>query len=392
MNDAVDWGAVRALFDSVCELPEPLWESELHALTGDPALVQETLALLRAQTQALGGMQGSIDKVLASLDADDIQVGQLIGPWRLVRLLAAGGMGRVFLAERADQLYRRQVAIKVMRRSLDPALAERLQAESQILADLQHPNIAHLYDVGRAGADQPYLVMEFIDGQRLDEACRSPDITLTGVLGLFCKVCRAVQAAHAQGVIHCDIKPANVLVRSDDEPVLLDFGISRLMSDGSSEVGAYATPRYTSPERRSGRPAAVADDIYSLGVMLDELLALGGPAVRLDGDLMAVAARARAGRRRSLRIGGCAGRRRDPFPAASPGACAAPQPRAARTAVPAPAMARLRRGSLCAADGGGLRAAHRRCPRPRRRERGGRLRHRRSAGGRVRFGGAGLPR
>ncbi|AWH48632.1 hypothetical protein C1925_05455 [Stenotrophomonas sp. SAU14A_NAIMI4_5] len=294
MNDAVDWGAVRALFDSVCELPEPLWESELHALTGDPALVHETLALLRAQTQALGGMQGSIDKVLASLDADDIQVGQLIGPWRLVRLLAAGGMGRVFLAERADQLYRRQVAIKVMRRSLDPALAERLQAESQILADLQHPNIAHLYDVGRARADQPYLVMEFIDGQRLDEACRSPDITLTGVLGLFCKVCRAVQAAHAQGVIHCDIKPANVLVRSDDEPVLLDFGISRLMSDGSSEVGAYATPRYTSPERRSGRPAAVADDIYSLGVMLDELLALGGPAVRLDGDLMAVAARARA--------------------------------------------------------------------------------------------------
>lgn len=294
MSSAVDWGAVRALFDSVCELPEPQWERELHALTGDATLVHETLALLRAQTQALGGMQRSIDTVLASLDAGDTQVGQLIGPWRLVRLLAAGGMGRVFLAERADQLYRRQVAIKVMRRSFDPALAQRLQAESQILADLQHPNIARLYDVGRAAADQPYLVMEFIDGQRLDEACRAPDITLSRVLGLFCKVCRAVQAAHAQGVIHCDIKPANVLVRSDDEPVLLDFGISRLMDDGSSEAGAYATPRYTSPERRSGRPAAVADDIYSLGVMLDELLALGGPAVRLHADLMAVAARARA--------------------------------------------------------------------------------------------------
>lgn len=281
MSSAVDWGAVRALFDSVCELPEPQWERELHALTGDATLVHEKLALLRAQTQALGGMQRSIDTVLASLDAGDTQVGQLVGPWRLVRLLAAGGMGRVFLAERADQLYRRQVAIKVMRRSFDPALAQRLQAESQILADLQHPNIARLYDVGRAAADQPYLVMEFIDGQRLDEACRAPDITLARVLGLFCKVCRAVQAAHAQGVIHCDIKPANVLVRSDDEPVLLDFGISRLMDDGSSEAGAYATPRYTSPERRSGRPAAVADDIYSLGVMLDELLALGGPAVRL---------------------------------------------------------------------------------------------------------------
>ncbi|AWH52534.1 hypothetical protein C1924_04790 [Stenotrophomonas sp. ESTM1D_MKCIP4_1] len=294
MNDAVDWGAVRALFDVVCELPEPQWESELQAMTGDAVLVHETLALLRAQTQALGGMQRSIDTVLASLDADGIHVGELIGPWRLVRLLAAGGMGRVFLAERADQLYRRQVAIKVMRRSFDPALAQRLQAESQILADLQHPNIARLYDVGRAGADQPYLVMEFIDGQRLDEACRAADITLTGVLGLFCKVCRAVQAAHAQGVIHCDIKPANVLVRGGDEPVLLDFGIARLMDDGSSESAAYATPRYTSPERRSGRPAAVADDIYSLGVMLDELLALGGPAVRLHDDLIAVAEHARA--------------------------------------------------------------------------------------------------
>ena len=294
MSDAVDWGAVRALFDSVCELPEPQWETQLLALTSDAALVNETLALLHAQTQALGGMQHSIDTVLASLDADGAQVGELIGPWRLVRLLAAGGMGRVFLAERADQLYRRQVAIKVMRRSFDPALAQRLQAESQILADLQHPNIARLYDVGRAAADQPYLVMEFIDGQRLDEACGAADITLVRVLDLFCKVCRAVQAAHAQGVIHCDIKPANVLVRSDDEPVLLDFGISRLLDDGGSEAGAYATPRYSSPERRSGRPAAVADDIYSLGVMLDELLALGGPAVRRHADLMAVAARARA--------------------------------------------------------------------------------------------------
>ncbi len=294
MTGGVDWRAVRELFDEVCELPEAEWRSQLQARTADPRLVEETLSLLQAQTVALGDMQRSLDAVFAGLDAPVVEVGTRLGPWRLSRLLATGGMGLVFLAERADARYRRQVAIKLIRHAFDPALAQRLQAESQILADLQHPNIAHLYDVGVGDQGQPYLVMEYVDGQPLDAACRSRGLSLEQVLRLFIQVSKAVQAAHAQGVVHCDLKPANVLVRSDGEPVLLDFGIARLHDDAAPEAGAYSTPRYASPERLAGRTATVAGDIYSLGVVLDELVLAAVADGRVPGDLRAVIDKARA--------------------------------------------------------------------------------------------------
>lgn len=293
MTGAQDWPSVRTLFDAVCDLPAERWQPALQALTNDPAMVAESLSLLRAQTLALGGMQQSLDTLFAQMDDPAGWVGQRLGPWQLQRLLGGGGMGMVFLAERADQLYRRTVAIKVIRRRWDAAMARQLTAESQFLADLQHPNIARLLDAGVTADGQPYLVMEYVDGQPLDAACRAAELDAGSVLRLFAKVCRAVQAAHAQGVIHCDLKPGNVLVRADGEPVLLDFGIARLLDDGAAPL-EFATPAYASPERMAGRPASVASDIFSLGVMLSGVLGMPVFSARVRADLQAIASKAQA--------------------------------------------------------------------------------------------------
>src|SRR5690606_38439564 len=147
--------------------------------------------------------------------------------WRLVERLAHGGMGTVFVAERADRLFRQRVAIKLLRGSLVPAAtAQRLAAERQILAELQHPNIARLYDGGTTPAGHPYLVMEYVEGEPLDVHCAGHSLGLRERVQLFARVCAAVQAAHARLVVHCDLKPGNVLVRASGEPVLLDFGIA----------------------------------------------------------------------------------------------------------------------------------------------------------------------
>lgn len=273
MNEAARWHETRALFDAVCELPAPDWERALGALCDDRDLIDETLRLLHAQTVALGGLQDSLDAVFLDMDDPASQVGRRLGPWRLSRLLASGGMGMVFLAERADSLYRRQVAIKLIRRAYAPVLATRLAAESQILADLQHPHIARLYDAGLTDAGQPYLVMEYIQGQPLDAACATLRLGLVQRLRLFLQVCRAVQAAHARLVVHCDLKPGNILVRADLQPVLLDFGISHLLDDAVEDGADFATPAYASPERLAGRPSGIASDVFSLGLVLTELLA-----------------------------------------------------------------------------------------------------------------------
>jgi len=288
------WQTVRGLFDAVCDLPEARWRPALGELCDDPAAIDETLQLLRAQTADLGRVEHALAAVMAAMDDPATLVGQRLGPWRLSRLLAVGGMGVVFLAERADALYRREVAIKLIRRAYDPVLATRLASESQILADLQHPHIARLYDVGVAEGGQPYLVMEYVQGEPLDDACRTLALDLAARLRLFVQICGAVQAAHSQSVVHCDLKPGNVLVRPDGQPVLLDFGIAHLLGD-ANDAAAFLTPAYASPERLAGRPASVVGDVYSLGVMLEALLQATPPPARgVPADLLAVAAKAAA--------------------------------------------------------------------------------------------------
>ncbi|HUS21192.1 MAG TPA: serine/threonine-protein kinase [Aeromicrobium sp.] len=200
-----------------------------------------------------------------------------VGPYRLVRLLGRGGMGEVYLAERDDGEYRDQVAIKLLAGGpgiLGGERERRLRQERQILASLRHPGIATLYDGGITDDGQPYLVMEYVDGQPITEYCEEHRLTLRERLELFARVCDAVQYAHARQVVHRDLKPSNLLVTPDGASKLLDFGIAKLL-DGAEPTRAEVrvfTPRRAAPEQMRGEPVCTATDVYALGVLLFELL------------------------------------------------------------------------------------------------------------------------
>lgn len=277
---AGDWGRLRELFDAVCDLPEPAQAARLDALCDDAALKREVRELLAAQTAAFGRALHPLGAAMADLADTELQVGDRLGAWRLVERLASGGMGTVFVAERDDASYRRRVAIKLLKNG-GRAQAERLAGERQILAELAHPNIARLYDGGTTPAGLPYLVMEYVDGLPLDRYCRERALDLDARLELFLRIARTVQAAHARLVVHCDLKPANVLVRTDGEPVLLDFGVARTIGAGpDGEI--LCTPAYASPEQLAGRALGTASDVFSLGVLFTEMVA-AAPAQRRRG-------------------------------------------------------------------------------------------------------------
>lgn len=276
----IDWAEVRRLFDAVCELPPEQWREALHSSGATEAVAAEVLALCDAQTRGIGLPQ-PVAALLASLDPE-LAPGTRLGPWRILGTLAEGGMGRVYRAERADGQYQLQVAIKRLRALGQPGESLMLVRERQILADLAHPNIARLLDGGTSPNGQPHLVMEFIEGERIDRWCRAQALDLPARLRLFQQVCRAVAHAHRHLVLHCDLKPSNILVRSDGSPVLLDFGIARLAGSADAEGQGYMTPRYASPEQKRGEPLSAASDIYSLGLILSELVAPGDPGALSD--------------------------------------------------------------------------------------------------------------
>ncbi|MGH8055269.1 MAG: protein kinase domain-containing protein [Stenotrophomonas sp.] len=280
--DRDSWQQVRQLFDAVCELEPSQWQRELSRRSIDPVVIAETLELLQAQTRDLGNARAPLEQLLTASMASELAEGDHIGPWRLCGRLASGGMGIVFRAERADGLYAQEVAIKFLLGEPGPRVADRLASERRILAGLQHPNIARLYDGGTTPAGHPYLVMEYVHGEPLDVYCARHKLDLRQRLAVFLKICNAVQAAHARLVLHCDLKPSNILVRADGEPVLLDFGVSRLLDAGAGEARAqFFTPAYASPELQAGQAVGVASDVFSLGAVLAELLA--GKGGRRDG-------------------------------------------------------------------------------------------------------------
>ena len=208
--------------------------------------------------------------------------GRRIGPYQLLHSLGKGGMGSVYAASRADQEYKKIVAIKLVTSGLDSAeMLRRFRNERQVLAGLDHPCIAHLLDGGSTDEGLPYLVMEFVEGLPIDKYCDAHALSISDRLKLFQKVCSAVQFAHQNLVVHRDLKPANILVATNGEPKLLDFGIAKLMTAefSAEEIelnrgeAQPMTLRYASPEQVRGEPITTASDIYSLGVLLYELLA-----------------------------------------------------------------------------------------------------------------------
>ncbi|SBV35541.1 putative Serine/threonine protein kinase [uncultured Stenotrophomonas sp.] len=267
------WRQVRELFDALCELPRERWQQALDLRCSDPALAEEVLQLLHAQTGGLRRVNHHLGTALGQALAPELDAGQRLGPWRLTERIASGGMGTVFKAERDDGLYQRTVAIKLLHGLPGAGEVEQLQAERQVLADLLLPDVAQLYDGGTTPDGYPYLVMEYVDGLPLDHYCASHALGLEQRLQLFLEVCAIVRSAHEHLVLHCDLKPSNVLVRGDGRPVLLDFGLARLLNDARDRLeGGYCTPAYASPELVRGEHVGVAGDVYSLGVMLVELL------------------------------------------------------------------------------------------------------------------------
>ena len=283
--DTERWHEVDRLFEEALDRPPAERPVFLDAAcAGDTALRREVEQLLAADAEGTGFLESPPEELLR-LTCDDREDGGSLGPYRLLRRIGNGGMGTVYLARREDEHYQRDVAIKVLRSGLATTETfHRFLAERQILAHLDHPNIARLYDGGSTNDGRPYLVMELVEGLPVDEYCDRHRLTIDQRLDLFQKICAAVQHAHQNLLVHRDLKPANILITPEGEPKLLDFGIAKRLAPEADVtlqrtwVGLrLLTPRYASPEQVRGDAITTASDVYSLGVILYELLAGRSP-------------------------------------------------------------------------------------------------------------------
>ncbi|MBL0169567.1 MAG: serine/threonine protein kinase [Gemmatimonadaceae bacterium] len=277
---------IRELFDAAVDRDVSEHADLLAQLApGDAALHAEVMDLLHADSATDVRLASPLDSALArslsaSMSAADDMVGARLGAYELVRLVGRGGMGTVYEAVRVDDQYRKRVAVKLVQQGLDSALAlTRFRRERQILANLEHRNIATLLDGGVTADGRPFLVMEFVQGAPLTSWCDQRQATIRERVSLFRQVCAAVQHAHKNLVVHRDIKPGNILVTDDGTVKLLDFGIATLLTvdedpDMPITRGAARafTPEYASPEQLRGDVLSTASDVYSLGVVLFELL------------------------------------------------------------------------------------------------------------------------
>jgi eukaryotic-like serine/threonine-protein kinase len=283
------WNKIGEIFETAVEIAAPA-EREIYlaeACGGDVELRAEVEKLLRQDAAAedllnAPVMENSGLYVFAEMiENDDPMIGKIIGVYRLEKEIGRGGMGTVYLAERADGSFRQRVAIKLIKRGMDTDfILRRFRQERQILAALNHPNIARLLDGGTTTDDLPYFVMEYIEGKPLYKFSDERKLSIAERLNLFRQVCNALDFAHENQVIHRDIKPPNILVTQDGVPKLLDFGIAKVLDpdlsletiDPTATAMRLMTPEYASPEQVSGAAVSPASDIYSLGVLLYELL------------------------------------------------------------------------------------------------------------------------
>jgi serine/threonine protein kinase/Tol biopolymer transport system component/tetratricopeptide (TPR) repeat protein len=280
-----EWKKVEDVFESALQRPPSERSAFLEvACEGDESLRNQVQTLLLSLERAGNFMEASALGVsLTDTVVEDTPsvIGQRLGSYRIVKEIGRGGMGAVYLATRADDEFQKEVAIKLIRRGMDTDfIVKRFRNERQILAGLDHPNVARLLDGGTTEDGLPYFVMEYVEGSPLYRYCDSKQLTVAERLKIFRRVCSAVHYAHQNHVIHRDLKPSNILVTAEGTPKLLDFGIAKLLNpelahaplDPTTAAVRLMTPEYASPEQVRGETLTVSSDVYALGVMLYELL------------------------------------------------------------------------------------------------------------------------
>ena len=289
--EAENWKKIQQAFSEAVEMPADQQEAFLNeAFENAPELKRQVLELLEQDAEA--DPEGFLDPVennVASklqLDKKDPLLGQMLGVYKIERHIGQGGMGNVYRATRTEG-YTQQVAIKILRSELESSeIQRRFQTEIQVLAALsKHPNIAGLIDANSTDQGSPYIVMEYVKGLPIDRYCERQALPIDDRLKLFCDVCSAVAAAHQHGVIHRDLKPGNILVTDEGVVKLIDFGIAKLIAPELSDKTVTPTrtehqsmtPEYASPEQLYGESITTASDVYSLGVVLYELLTAERP-------------------------------------------------------------------------------------------------------------------
>ena len=286
------WGEVKAVLAGVLDSDSDHRPAALDRLCGnDRELRREVESLLEFEERAGAVLDSAVVPGAALRPERDAPAPEFIGPYRIVHEIGRGGMGVVYLGERADGEYRKQVAIKLITSNRgDGAVIRRFRRERQILAQFEHPGIARLLDGGATSEGQPYFVMEYIEGLPLPVYCQARELPVAGRLALFLEVCDAVAHAHQRLIVHRDLKPGNILVTAQGSPKLLDFGLARLLEaepgDDITQAGLpILTPAYASPEQIRGEADSVSGDVYSLGVIFFELLAGRRPYEVPSGSL-----------------------------------------------------------------------------------------------------------
>jgi eukaryotic-like serine/threonine-protein kinase len=297
------WERLKDVFAEALELPVGEREAFVHrSAADDDELLQELLELLAeaenvdedflgrpVAPRALGLFEAARDDDATSRTS---LVGRTVGRWRLVREIGRGGMGVVYLAERVEGGFRQQGALKMVGGPAGYELRGRFEAERQMLAGLSHPGIARLLDGGSTDDGHPYLVMEYVEGETITRYSTEQRLTVEARIDLVLAISSAVQSAHQSLIVHRDLKPSNILVTADGAPKLLDFGIAKLLEPGDEGAErtrlAALTPEYASPEQIAGRPVSTASDVFSLGVLLYELLTGRRPFTVEGGSIPAI--------------------------------------------------------------------------------------------------------
>ena len=292
----VDWEQIQGLLEQALLLPiheRAAWLERLPAAQDSLKEPLRRLLEVQAGLQTRPFLDGSSTGKDGLTPPATVLIGDLVGPYRLLQQIGDGGMGSVWLAERADGTLKRKVALKLPRMVWARDLATRMARERDILSSLEHPNIARLYDAGVDQLGRPFLALEYVEGHRIDQYCDAERLSIRERIRLFLQVLDAVQYAHTNLVLHRDLKPGNVLVNQRGEVRLLDFGIAKLLGDEtgaqhpdpqSRSMSRAMTPRYASPEQVRQQRLALPSDVYSLGVMLYELLVGASPLIAGNGS------------------------------------------------------------------------------------------------------------